>query len=155
MCENFAKAIKKKPLMCLQKWRQSMHWAVRMKKEPMLEDTEDPVNVRSESAEEKSSETALPSGDTLIPLFSYFSQLGFTVVFVLHRRLSAPQVSLGWWSSLRPVTEVQELWNINADVLMFCSLLPCECMHSALRVITIRTDQSTVFHHLWHNMDLI
>ncbi|XDV49783.1 hypothetical protein PO909_018968 [Leuciscus waleckii] len=44
----------------------SMHWAVRMKKEPMLEGTEDPdpVNMRNESAvEEKSSETAPPSGD--------------------------------------------------------------------------------------------
>lgn len=52
-----------------------MHWAVRMKKEPMLEDTQDPdpVNVRDESAEERSPETALPSGDTLSPLFSYSS----------------------------------------------------------------------------------
>lgn len=43
----------------------SMHWAVRMKKEPMLEDTRDPdpENMRNESAVQKSPDTALPTGD--------------------------------------------------------------------------------------------
>ncbi|KAK7139698.1 hypothetical protein R3I94_012373 [Phoxinus phoxinus] len=42
--------------------RTSMHWAVRTKKEPMLEDS-DPASVRNESTVEKCSDTALPSGD--------------------------------------------------------------------------------------------
>lgn len=67
-----------------------------------------------------------------LQFFSFF--LFFTVMFLFHRWLLASQVSLGRWSSLRPFTEVQELWNINAYFLLFYAFV-CKCIYSIYRVI--------------------
>lgn len=101
-----------------------MHWAVRSKKEPMLEAARDTNQENMGNGEEqKPSETSLPSG-TSSWIFTVYTCcllvfLGFTVMFLFHRRLLASQVSLGRRSSLWPFTEVQELWNISS-VLVFC-----------------------------------